>query len=148
MLAFGPTLLALLQSRREIYIEALGTAIKNSQEIIPVARPEYDHDALSQIIEGYMAMITEALEGRDPPEIATMYFETIIPSLVAAGERVDSMVHVTVGMMVLMADDVGRHVNPDIRATTMDWLSKFFATWVTRIISVKGGPVSSLRPLR
>ncbi|MRG94794.1 hypothetical protein [Polyangium spumosum] len=148
MLAFGPKLLALLQSRREVYIKALKIAIRNSQELIPVARPEYDQDALAQIIDGYMAMITEALEGRDPPEIATMYFEAIIPSLVAAGERVDSMVHVTVGMMVLIADDVGRNVDADIRDESMDWLSKFFATWVTRIITVRGGPVSSMRPLR
>ncbi|MDI3284909.1 hypothetical protein [Polyangium sp. 15x6] len=147
MLAFGPTLLALLQSRREIYIKSLATAIKNSREILPVTQPDYDHDALAQIIDGYIAMITEALEDRDPPVIATVYFESIIPSLVAAGERVDTMVHVTVGMMVFIADDVGRHVDPEIRDAAMDWLSRFFATWVARIVTVKGSPASSMNPL-
>lgn len=146
MLAFGPKLLELLRARREVYIHALGAAIKNSQKAIPVpGRPEYGYDALAQIMDGYLAMIAEALEERDPPEIATMYFESVIPNIVAAGERVDSMVHVSVGVMILMADDIGRHVDPEIREPAVDWLSQFFATWITRIITVRGGPVSSLR---
>jgi len=145
MLAFGPKLLELLHARREVYINALGAAIKNSQEAIPVAgRPQYGYDALAQIMDGYLVMIAEALEERDPPEIATTYFESIIPNIVAAGERVDSMVHVSVGVMILMADDIGRHVDTEIREPAIDWLSKFFAMWVTRIVTVRGGPVSSL----
>ncbi|MGA9523960.1 MAG: hypothetical protein WBV82_21040 [Myxococcaceae bacterium] len=117
------------RSKRERFIDCMQQAIK-SQGIDhnPLSR-----DDLAQMMEGFVSVISEALQGRST-EVRTFYVETVVPGLIRKGIPMDSLVPTikawTEGVQEVLRDELKEA--PD-RSGAMQWMSSFFKDYMSDV---------------
>lgn len=90
---------------------------------------KYSAGDLEQMIRGARAMMTEELEGRKT-DLREDYFDTVIPALASAGERISTMCAADLAMAIRIALTVLPAVSPEHRVQA----SEFFVEWQARLM--------------
>ena len=95
----------------------------------------YSDEELHQLLNGFEAMVVEALEGRGT-QTRDLFVETAIPAVLAAGESPSGLVHNTVGFAILLTTHLLDSLPPEHRTEAGDWLAHFFADYCARLTGV------------
>ena len=117
-------LLAVIHSRRDYSVQAAAEAVANSGKR-PVVYSESD---LWQMVDGFVAVIAESIN-EQPPTMRSMFLETVIPGMVAAGDRYQAIMHTMANWAILVAADIKEYLPADSRSVALSWFSNFISEW-------------------
>lgn len=124
------------RTRRDAYVQATLDVVAMGPPQ-PGAPPLGRRD-VEQMIDGFLAMLTEALDG-EAREVRTFFLETLIPSLVGSGTPLDGIVGGVVELAIIVSIDVAEWLPPEERAEARSWLARFFNEYVAELIRVAQG---------
>lgn len=90
----------------------------------------YTDNDLAQMIRGARAMMAEELHG-EPTGLREDYFETVVPAIIAQGERVSAMAATDLSMAIRIAVAVLPVLSPHHRVPA----TEFFVEWQAKLLS-------------
>jgi hypothetical protein len=139
MVPWAPGLLALLHSEREYLVDAL----QRGSDANPVPPPFVPRRRdLEQLVDGFIGVVTEALEGR-PPVKRGVYFDTVTPGLVESGREFGGLVHTTAIWAFLALEHLAPRLPPEGREEALEWLRVFLGGWLADL--ARSGAKASAR---
>lgn len=128
MRPFARELLNAIEQRRAELIQTLGFTHSNPE---PGARV-YEHADIEQMVNGFLALLVEALEER-PPEVRTFFLQTAMPALRDSGTTLHTMMRGSVQALMIMSITLTQHVSPEVRDEARGWLSSFTGAYVAEM---------------
>jgi hypothetical protein len=139
MATLNERLLTVLRARRDEYVRLIEVLVAEGQG--PQAEL-YGPAEASQLIDGLLALLAEALEGTGT-EVRSFFVQTAIPSMVAHDSGPAEIIAGSVRHCVLMVTDAVRHLPEEDRAAATQWLAKFFGGYVADIAIAATRPTAS-----
>ncbi len=117
------------RSKRERFIDCMQQAMTaQGTERNPLSR-----DDLSQMMEGFTSVITEALQGRST-EVRTFYVETVVPGMARKGLAPTTLIQTmrawTEGVQEVLRSELS--AAPD-RSEGIQWMSAFFKEFMADV---------------
>src|SRR5262245_37708948 len=113
---FRTHLVSLFATRNEALTNAAMKAFSSNPSVPPGSFTQQD---ARQLVGGMHAIFSEILEERGKDTYA-FYLETVVPSMVAQGESVASMMYTIMFWVVLAVDEFSRHSDPKFRDEIID----------------------------
>jgi hypothetical protein len=117
------------RSKRERFIDCMQQAMTAQG----IQRNPLSRDDLTQMMEGFVSVITEALQGRST-EVRTFYVETVVPGMMRKGIDSPSLVETmrawTDGVQEILRDEL--KTAPD-RSDAMQWMTAFFREFMSDV---------------
>lgn len=89
----------------------------------------YTAEDFAQMIRGARAMMAEELEGQ-PTGLREEYFDTVVPGVVAQGEKVTAMAASDISMAIRIAIAVLPTLSPQNKAAA----TEFFVEWQAKLL--------------
>lgn len=93
----------------------------------------YSPAELRQLLNGFRAVLTEALEEREP-ETDTFFMETAVPGMAAEGQTTESLVQASAAFGVMLSMRLVAEVPADQQDEARAWLARFFGEYVQRVL--------------
>jgi hypothetical protein len=140
MQPFAVELVELLRAHREAYIEITRIATTSNPGRLQAELTDQDR---KQIVDGFLAVLTEALEDRGS-DTRNFFLSTVIPGLVNSGEDISMIIQQTVSWSLHVTADVGRCLSDENRQEGVAWIAQFLATYTGDVARAGklGGPPS------
>ena len=121
---------AAIAESRDGWMRAGERAVAASPEL---AAASLGDDDLNQLLNGFEALMLEALEERGD-ETRRLFLETAVPALVAGGQTPASLVHGAAAFSVLLATEIVPLVSEEHRGETAGWLAGFLGAYCRDLV--------------
>jgi hypothetical protein len=124
----------LLRVMRESRDEMMDLLAAKDEQAHPDARV-YSREEIAQMVHGFVALMTEALEERGG-ETRAMFNETVMPVLRDQGTPLRMMVQGTMRSLTMMAAALSPRIEPGLRDDAIVWLADFTSDYVGEIVEI------------
>ncbi len=120
------------RSRRDVYV---AHTLGNVGGPVPAGATEIGRRDIEQMIDGFLALLTEALT-TDSRDVRTFFLETVIPGLVSSGTPAPALIGGVVEFAIFISADIANNLPDEERAEASTWFAKFFNEYVTDMVRV------------
>ncbi len=126
-------LLEVISQRRTAFLQQI---LEEHERIDPPpGQPRYPREAIEQFVNGFIATIVEALEGRTQ-ETRKLYMSTVMPSIRDTGTPLGLMIGGSARMLIALAVDLVEGVKPEHRLEARGWLASFLGEYLGEMADV------------
>jgi len=120
------------QARKLRIAEVVLEACQQNEDL-PVR--SYSLEDMVQIFEGFIAMISEALEGKSS-DIRDTYMNSVIPGLLAQGQPLSGVVGQVTMNAVLVYNEIVPHASEAHRAQIATYLTNWYVKFNADIVQI------------
>ncbi len=128
MQPFARNLIDVVTDRQDALLSAVETVVAAT----PSMGGRYSREELKQLLNGFSALLKEALEDRGS-ETYDFFIETAVPGMVADGQPTESLLQASASFGTLISTDLSGALPREHREAAATWLAMFFGRYVADV---------------
>jgi hypothetical protein len=130
MQPFARSLVDVVTGRQEALLSTAEAVVATTPSM---AAGRYSREELKQLLNGFSALLKEALEERGS-ETYELFLSTAVPGMIADGQTTETLVEASASFGTLISMDLVAAVPEEHREAAAVWLAQFFGRYAGDVV--------------